>query len=424
MIARAGLKRHRVGVLVALLLVVPGVAHSASDSEKAAEPAPTVRIPTDGLGFTAPSAAYLSLRFALTTLSFIDNGHLLFTYHVNGLLERIPNDDANDDDQMIRAEVVDIASGKVTLKADWRMHDRDQYLWALNDGRFLVRQKNSLFLTDDKLELHPYLTFDTPLRVVELSPDRKLMLLEVQKAAPQEPVSDGPSLASAGSGADDLFGPAPKRMELILVRPGEKTVIARSEAKHIVALPLNDDGFIEIEPAKESNQWALRKSYFGGEPKEFGMVRSTCMPSLQPLSETVVLTIHCSANRTAGNKVVTAVSTQTGTLWSDQWQDKYIWENFEYATDGSRFAYESIEVNRPIGRMDSIGVEDVKGQPVGVFDTESGKLELVENALPVLSGGRNYALSADGRRFAILRNGAIEVYDLPPVPVIEKKDKK
>jgi hypothetical protein len=32
-----------------------------------------------------------------------------------------------------------------------------------------------------------------------------------------------------------------------------------------------------------------------------------------------------------------------------------------------------------------------------------------------LSAGQNFALSADGRRFAILRNGAIEVYDLPPV---------
>jgi hypothetical protein len=39
----------------------------------------------------------------------------------------------------------------------------------------------------------------------------------------------------------------------------------------------------------------------------------------------------------------------------------------------------------------------------------------VKDASPVLSAGQNFALSADGRRFAILRNGAIEVYDLPPV---------
>jgi hypothetical protein len=51
----------------------------------------------------------------------------------------------------------------------------------------------------------------------------------------------------------------------------------------------------------------------------------------------------------------------------------------------------------------------------GVYDTESGKLVLVKDASPVLTAGQNVALSPDGKRFAVLRNGAIEVYDLPPV---------
>jgi hypothetical protein len=57
-----------------------------------------------------------------------------------------------------------------------------------------------------------------------------------------------------------------------------------------------------------------------------------------------------------------------------------------------------------------------------VYDTESGKLVLVRDASPVLTAGQNVALSLDGKRFAILRNGAIEVYDLPPVtPAAPKK---
>jgi hypothetical protein len=67
--------------------------------------------------------------------------------------------------------------------------------------------------------------------------------------------------------------------------------------------------------------------------------------------------------------------------------------------------------------MDYFGADDVVAQMVGVFDTRSGKLELTKNATPVLSAGHNYALSRDGRRFAILREGAIEIYDLPPLPV-------
>ena len=40
---------------------------------------------------------------------------------------------------------------------------------------------------------------------------------------------------------------------------------------------------------------------------------------------------------------------------------------------------------------------------------------LVRDASPVLTAGQNVALSPDGKRFAIVRNGAVEVYDLPPV---------
>ena len=50
---------------------------------------------------------------------------------------------------------------------------------------------------------------------------------------------------------------------------------------------------------------------------------------------------------------------------------------------------------------------------VGVFDTTTGKLVLVRNAHPMVSAGQNFALSANGRRFAILRNQAIEIYNLP-----------
>jgi len=77
--------------------------------------------------------------------------------------------------------------------------------------------------------------------------------------------------------------------------------------------------------------------------------------------------------------------------------------------------YESVQVSRPISTFDALYPEDIQAQIAGVYDTESGKLVLVRDASPVLTAGQNVALSPDGTRFAILRNGAIEIYDLPPV---------
>lgn len=409
------------------ILIACGVASAATKDERAVEPVPAERISMESLGYLAPSPAYLSYRYALTTLDFIDNDHLLFTFHVNRLMPRIPGDPADDDDQMIHAEVVEIKSGKVMEESDWRMHDRQQYLWALNDGRFLVRQRNSLFLTDAKLQLRPYLAFDTDLETLEISPDRKLMLLEAAMGpAPQESPRQGPSLLGPGSSANDepLETTGRRRTELILMRPEDKTVIAKSEIPHLVDPPMADDGFIAVVQGGDPSEWVLRKTYLSGEPKEFGKLRSSCVPSVQVLSETVVLVMDCPASGAPGNHLVMAVSTADSVLWRQQWSDKFIWPDFGYSTDGSRFAYESLEMSREIGTMDSFGEQDVKGQPVGVFDTESGKLALVEDASPILSGGHNFALSADGRRFAILRRGAIEVYDLPPVGAAVKEPGK
>lgn len=388
--------------------------------------APSARIAVGPLGYVAPSPAYLNYRMGLASLDFIDDGHLLFTFHSNGLMQRIPGDPADDDDQMIHAEVLEIASGKLLRQTDWRMHDKGRYLWALRDGKFLVRQRDSLFLTDSSLELRPYLTFDTNLQTVEVSPGRTLMMIEVEKfLAPRQgegdaegdvPVLTSPSLVSPGEHRQ-------KRTEMLLVRPGGKTVLGAGEMLHPVHLPLLEDGFLDVVEGKQPKQWVVEKKLINKTTQEVGDVKSSCTPELVTLSENVALAENCPVNGADGS-AVSALSLAGGVLWQSLWLSKYIWATFDYAEDGSRFAYGSLEMNRQVGTLDSFGEADVVAQPVGVFDTESGKLELVKDASPILSGGQNYALSADGRRFAILRAGAIEVYDLPAVPVKEPTSAK
>ena len=122
-----------------------------------AGPKPDLRIPVEPLGYMAPSSFYLTARLSSISLDFIDKDHLLFTFRLPGLMTRLPNEPPDDEDQTIRAVVVELPSGNVTAKTDWRMHDRSRYLWRLAEGRFLVRQRSSLFLTDPSLELRPYL---------------------------------------------------------------------------------------------------------------------------------------------------------------------------------------------------------------------------------------------------------------------------
>jgi hypothetical protein len=411
---------------LAVLFSVAG-AHGESKRNPDPSPPPSVRIAVDPLGFTAPSRAYLSYRLSTSTLDFIDKDHLLFTFRERGLLQRIPEDPPNDEDQLICAVVLDIATGKQVQQAHWRMHDRQRYLWALRGGKFLVRQRNSLYLTDDRLELRPYLDFKNMLQSIQISPDRKLMVVEVQKFIAPPPPAEGD--AGKTPSLDALFGPAPpvrtKRTDVIVLRPEDKAAVAETETRNPVDLPLIEDGFLNLIEGKDVGKWVIRREVLKGAAKDGAAAgeqtivefKSSCQPTLMSVSGAVALAVGCTPS-TGDDHMVTAYSLGGSVLWQDRWKERYIWPTFDYAEDGSRFAYSSLEMKRVVGMMDSFGEEDITAQMVGVFDTSSGKLVMVRNATPVMSAGQNYALSSDGSRFAILRGDAIEVYNLPPVSAL------
>jgi hypothetical protein len=391
--------------MAALLLGAGSASADHKPPPPAMEPSdlkPAVRIEVGPLGYLPPSAFYLTYRLSSATVGFFDDDHLLFTFRVGGLLKRSPEDQTGDDDQEIRALVLDLKTRKVAKQAEWRMHDRAAYLWPYTDGRFLVRIRDSLFFTDQSLSLEPYLNLQDGLREVEISPDRKLTVLETA-----EPEKAHPAVSLMGAGE------TARPVKVIILPSGSRSAIAASDAQNAVLLPLMNDGTLDtLEGTKEAS-WVVRALPFHGAPKTIAEINSTCRPGAQPVSDTVALMMGCYFN--GNDHQVVAISTDGQELWQSRWQNKYVWGWFDYAENGSRFAYESLEVTRPISTFDALYPEDVTAQLAGVYDTQTGKLVLVKDASPVLTAGQNVALSPDGKRFAILRDGALEVYDLPPV---------
>ena len=386
---------------------------------------PAFSIPVEPLGFFAPGVIYQGLRDSMVSLDFIDEDHLLFTFHAPGLIKRQGNPAANNERQ-IRAVVLVLPGGAVASEALWSVHDRDRYLWMLNDGHFLLRDRGDLKLGNSSLELSPLFHFRGPLLWMEVNPSQDLLVTNSRepvdvKAQPGDVSS--PSTASARMKVDEdsssLSGkdsPLPTAQAnqspdivLRILRRETGQVMLMSRTRRTVHLPINSDGWVETLRGK-GREWILNLNYFRGGSRIIGRIDSMCVPSVEFVSNPEVIVSTCNPDE---SRWMVAMSTDGKRLWNASKPGTQIWPRLIMAPNGLRLARETLIATHTVNAMSPISFDDVKAQWVEVYDASSGMMELTAPASPILDGGGNVAISPSARRVAVLDSGAIRVYELP-----------
>ncbi len=379
--------------------------------EHPASQAAAFTIPVEPLGFFAPGAIYQGQRESLVSLDFLDEDHLLFTFHAPGLIRREGNP-AADDERKIRAVVLALPLGTVNAEALWTLHDRGRYLWMLNDGHFLLRDQNDLQLGDATLELKPSLLFQGPLLWLELNPSQDLIAADSREPADAKPKAGAvvsPATASAYITSDEGNRAAQPNIVLRILRRSTGQVMLVSRTRSTVHLPLNSEGFVETLRGK-GHEWVLVLNDFRGGNRVIGSLDSMCAPSVEFVSNPEVLVTTCNPD---SSRWMVAMSTDGKRLWNVAKPPTQIWPRLIMAPNGLRFARETLAVTHPVDTFAPLSFDDVTGQLVEVYDAISGKVELTAPASPILDGGGNVAISPSARRVAILDAGAIQVYELP-----------
>jgi len=399
---------------------------------------PSFSIPVDPLGYTAPGAIYLGARYTLASLDFVDENRLLFTFRVPGLLHRDTANGEDSDERQIRAVVLALPQGTVTAEASWTLHDRTRYLWMLNDGHFLLRDRNEIREGDATLALKPLLDFPGPLLSLQFDPAQQLLVTNSREPAapqpkpvpaaplslvpdPESPETDSgrsvadPSTASASVTTDeDSDGPANVPPELVVrvLRRDSGQVMLVSRVRSTVHLPINSTGYVE-DLRGQSTGWLLNFNYFTGGSKILGTVDSTCAPNDDFLSEHEILATGCGPT---GESKLFAMTTEGKTLWKSQAPSTEVWPHLTVAPNGSRLAWATLDIGHSVDSFAPMDSVDVKEQSATVFDAATGDIVLVTPLSPILDSGGNVAISPSGRRVAILNEGAIQVFDLPAPP--------
>jgi hypothetical protein len=371
---------------------------------------PEARIPVGVLGYRPPGPLYLLSRMSFSSLDFVDSRHILFTFHQAQLLRRTGDASSSDDDEMIHAVVLSLPDGQVSATADWRMHDRGRYLWPLSDGHFLVRQRNTYFITDGSLQLHGFVTSPTPVHTTEVSPDGHLLAIErqVERHTPEEHGKLEEEAARFGD------GPPAEDTEIDLLNLDTRTVQTRIRVELPIILPIVASGYLGVQQGKRSDDYVMEYFPFEGKEVTLGTVASTCRPRETFLNATALMIESCGPN--SSDVFIDTWTTNGKKLWQGRRDGRAVWPTFTASRKGNRFAIGLLKVSHSIDLADSLLDSDVKAQLIQVFDTDTGTLLLTTYASPVLTAGQNFALSPEGDRLAVLRDGAIEIFQVPTGP--------
>jgi hypothetical protein len=385
--------------------------------------APAFSIPVEPLGFFAPGAIYQGQRDSLVSLDFLDEDHLLFTFHAPGLIRREGNPTMTGDERQIRAVALALPQGTVTAEALWTLHDRGRYLWMLHDGHFLLRNENDLQLGGGSLELKALMHFPGSLLWLEMDPEQQWIVTNSREPADPRPGPGNvpsPTTASADILSDGSPPFAKSDIVLRILQRESGRVMLVSHVRGTLHLPINVDGYLETLRGK-GREWVVNLNSFTGGSRTIGKVNSVCSPALEFISRGEVLVTTCNPD---GGRWMVAMSTEGKYLWSAAAQSTQIWPRLVMAPNGLRMARETLLVARGVDVGTPLSFEDVKGQIVEVYDAADGRRSLMTQASPVLDGGGNVAISPSGRRVAVLADGAIQVFELPepaPLPPAEKK---
>ena len=417
-------------LLVGLLFAFAS-AHAEGPNKPRRPSDPVVSIPLDDLGFEQPQARLLTGGATMFTVNFVDESHLLVTFNYHGLIPRVADGSSQDGDRLVAALLLELPTGKIIASTHWHTRDREQYLWPLSHGIFLLRLGRQVTILDPLRNFHrgsdpfaqqTFLTMDRRIGYITVSPGGELLVIEtVPEVIREEDQVNG------GLGA---FAGTPPRTPELVVNPnteihfyrliessqtGEPTHLVASAAGTVSAhtpirIPATAEGFLDL--IKESpNTWLFDFQSHAGKRVELSPFDTTCTPNPYFVSRTDFVAFGCHGS--SNSLEVSGFNLRGEQPWIQLLSGQQIAPYFISAPDAGRFAFSRITVSGSYYDLSNLLPEEITGQEIMIIQSHDGRVLLKLQASPVQRTGQNFDLSPDGLNFTLIRNGKLEVYHLP-----------
>src|SRR5437879_722449 len=335
------------------------------------------------------------------TITFFDENHLLLTYEGPEMVRRQRNCPSTHDDRMVHAIVVDAENGKVLHRADWYLHDRQQYLWPLASGEMLFRRGDQLIELDQDLKEKVILDHKD-LFWTDITPDGQQIV------------------AGVAADSDKESSKAQKRTyEARFMDAASLNVAGTMPLERPIPQRVTSDGYADVI-LKNGWTWLVRFGPHGQPRRSITRVRSSCIPNLDVSGAKTLLIGRCT---TAQDRyVISSFSTDGQFLWRHRWSEQLNIPLIARSTSGIRFALSVVDVvkeSNPEAAEGEDAGREVRRHRIEVFNAATGTSVLKVETHPAITVGGNVALSPDATRLAVLRDSRVEIYELP---ALEKEE--
>ena len=416
---------------LALSAFAPLPARAARDAQ------PALQIPLTPLGYQPLLPEFLASGSSLMSVHFVSNDRLLVTFGERKLIQREADDPPDDYDRIVGAFYVDIPTGKVLARTEWRLHDRGQYLWDLGKGRFLLRVRDRLSLLDPLQADRPenafhqgeFLQVNRRIVAINVSPEHDLLTVES---------ADRDQVVLGDSGQTASTTRTPVQISFYrLVENGARLLPSTAgnlRAPVPLSIPVTSSGYLDAAEGKH-DRWIFHFNSAGGKTQQLAAFDTSCAPHPMFVSRSEFVAFGCLGND--GRQAIAGFSLNGDFMWQ-QGLDTYIAPNFEFAPQAGRFVMERTLLANGASGAGELSPSAITGQEIRVYQTYSGKVLLRLSCVPAVKAGQNFALSPDGMKLAVLREAevqhkatkstdayvsreaAVEVYELPELSAEDK----
>ena len=333
------------------------------------------------------------------SLAWLSSQELLLAFNPHRLISRSDHPGESAPVRMIKAVVLDAATGKVEKTAYWDLSDFGPILWQLSGNRVLVHVGDELRIYSAGLTLESRIPLQGRLAFVRISPNGEMMTVAILKER---------HTAELHNQLRDSLGHDPEEDVSILILDKDlKTVSLGASTSEMMPPTLLNEGQVRLL-AKPNQKYRLAMLPWSGGQQTIARFSSTCVPHVSSFAPDLLFVRTCNkANGAAEFQILRADGSLVLRGHSDSGD---IGQEAAGTGRGAQFAVKVVHASTAILNGSIFHGSDLDWEEVRVYLVKDGKRVSTwrVNSPSPTSGG--YALSPDEAQLAVFSGTSIRLF--------------